>query len=229
MKIELVNYTNNPLKVIYAAARTCYSSQTPIEIWNAEAGKNKILKLVKKVFEAGHHSVFEHVNFTFAIEGISRACSHQLVRHRLMSPSQQSQRYVKNNEHSYVIPHTILKNKEAVDLYEEAIQNIYNTYNTLIEKYGIPKEDARFLLPNAAKTNLIITMNFRELFNISQVRLCGKAQWEIRELFWKIKGLLMNNDELYELGKLLQPKCMILGYCPEKDSCGYIDFYKNNH
>jgi len=212
----LINYTKEPLSVIYTAARTCYSPTHPDEILTKEVSSDKIRALIKKVVDSGHHSVLEHASFTFAISGISRACSHQLVRHRMASYSQQSQRYVKSSD-DLVIPPSIQENKLFCKKFESLVEQIKYLYGKFI-KEGIPREDARYILPNAVATNLVMSMNLRELMHTSALRLCTKAQWEIRELFSKIKERVGQVDNF--LANFLNPKCISLGYCPEEKSCG---------
>ncbi len=228
MKVILLNHTPHCIESAFVAARTCYSGDFPEDIWkqviptsgeNDRISDEKIYTLLDKIIASGHHSVLEHISFTFAIEGISRACSHQLVRHRIASFSQQSQRYVTLEPDSFVIPDTIKSDNQAKKLYDTFLNNSLKTYRELME-LGIPKEDARFVLPNAAKTNIVMTMNFRELYNVCQIRLCTRAQWEIRELFWRVKMELSNIHSLKGLAGYLQPKCEVLGYCPEHRSCG---------
>lgn len=224
MRVSLLNYTPKPLYTIFTAARTCYSPDLPTEIWNEiENGKiddDKIYALLDTVIESGHLSVLEHISFTFSIEGVSRACTHQLVRHRIASYSQQSQRYVEIQGDQFVRPPTIENNLEAKKIFEDTLAEILKSYRKLIE-LKIPAEDARFILPNATKTNLVMTMNFRELHNACQIRLCNRSQWEIRELFWKVKHEISSIHELSGLAEHLQPRCVILGYCPEHKSCGF--------
>ncbi|MEW6685832.1 MAG: FAD-dependent thymidylate synthase [Candidatus Edwardsbacteria bacterium] len=189
MKVKLINYTTRPLEVIFTAARTCYSHLTPQEIWRVKKTKKQMQSLVDKIIKLGHESVLEHISFTFAIEGISRACSHQLVRHRLASYSQQSQRYVRfknRKEMRIVTPSAIRRKKALLDKFEETIGKTYETYQMLIEK-GIRPEDARYVLPNAVTTNILVTMNLRELRHVAGLRLDPHAQWEIRGLLKEIK------------------------------------------
>ncbi|MDK2897543.1 MAG: thymidylate synthase [Candidatus Atribacteria bacterium] len=176
MKVNLLTHTPCPELVVARAARICYSSSFPIDISLEESRK-----LIKRVLKRGHESVLEHVSFTFLVEGISRAASHQLVRHRLASYSQQSQRYVFLGEPQYVVPPSIKADPRAKMLYEEGIKRATKEYNQLVE-LGIPKEDARYLFPQAVSTSLVFTANARELLHILRLRLCGRAQWEIREL-----------------------------------------------
>lgn len=219
MKITLLNYTTQPIKTIYTAARTCYSSDNPTDIWEREVEEEEMYSLLDKTIESGHHSIFEHISLTFAIRGISRTCSHQLVRHRIASYSQQSQRYVKYNEASYVKPERIRKRDNIDERYIDQIDKLFSIYNEFVDE-GVPEEDARFILPNATKTNIVMTMNFRELYTVCSIRLCSRAQWEIRELFWEIKSSIQAEDELTGLADYLQPKCEHIGYCPEASSCG---------
>jgi thymidylate synthase (FAD) len=142
---------------------------------------DKALKLLQGIVKAGHGSVLEHCCFTFSIEGISRACSHQLVRHRIASYSQQSQRYVKGDKFDYVIPPEIEKREDLKKVFDEHMRNTKTLYNTLI-LCGMKKEDARYLLPNATTTNIVVTMNARELLHFIELRTSPRAQWEIREL-----------------------------------------------
>ena len=228
MKVKLINHTPKPIQTVYIAARTCYSAEGPQTLWDSteidkekDISYEKMYSLLDKVFVSGHLSVLEHISFTFAIEGISRACSHQLVRHRIASFSQQSQRYVEIDEDDFIIPATISENIEANEIFKDFLVDVSKIYKQLIE-IGIPREDARFVLPNAAATNIVMTMNFRELYNVSQIRLCTRAQWEIRSLFWLIKSEIKKILELTGLAEYLQPTCKILGYCPENKSCGLM-------
>lgn len=226
MNVRLINYTPKPIETAFVAARTCYSGDGPDKLWQISSEKDKIeiprekmRSLLDKVITSGHLSVLEHVSLTFAIEDISRACSHQLVRHRIASFSQQSQRYVTLGKDEFVTPSTIAQNENAKKIFTECLNNIKQAYDRLIS-LDIPIEDARFILPNATHTDLIMTMNFRELYNVCQIRLCSRAQWEIRELFWRAKSELRKIAELEGFSEYLQPKCRILGYCPEAKSCG---------
>jgi thymidylate synthase (FAD) len=165
----------------------------------------------------GHLSVIEHSSFTFAISGISRACSHQLVRHRIASYSQQSQRFVRIEEPSYVIPKTIEKEPELKKNYGDLMSLIWKKYDELVEA-GIPKEDSRYVLPNATTTNILLTMNARSLLNFFNLRCCLSAQWEIRELAWKMLKLV--KEVAPTLFKNAGPPCKTQGKCPEdKKDC----------
>lgn len=216
MKVRLTNHTPNPEKAVATAARLCYSA-SDIDTLQDEMTPERVERLLNIVGSNGHTSTFEHVSFTFAIEGVSRALSHQLVRHRIASYSQQSQRYVKSSEPDYVIPETILNNKKAKEKYDALMKTIWATYEYLVE-LGIPKEDSRMTLPNAATTKIIVTMNARELLNFFKVRCCSRAQWEIRQM----ANLML--EEAKKVAPLLfkkaGPSCVALGYCPEGDmSC----------
>lgn len=214
MKVSLIRSTEEPTKAIYTSARTCYSSLSPEEILSEGADRAEMEALIRRVVSSGHYSVLEHVSFSFGVTGMSRACSHQLVRHRIASYSQQSQRYVKAGG-DFVIPPSIegrLRGK-----FEKAVGQVHKLYQAMLAE-GIPKEDARYVLPNCTPTNLVITMNLRELIHASSVRLCNRAQWEIRELFSLMKEEVRKADPF--LAGLLEPKCEKLGYCPEEDGCG---------
>lgn len=196
MKVTLVDYPNNADYKAYCAARVCYSEKGFEDIWDEtiktsphfeNPEEDKALKLLQGIVRAGHGSVLEHCTFTFAIEGISRACSHQLVRHRIASYSQQSQRYVNAENFDFVVPPKIMETKGAIDTFDFCMSHIQEIYKILIAQ-GIPKEDARYILPNATTTNIVVTMNARELLHFIELRTSPRAQWEIRELakeMWK--------------------------------------------
>jgi thymidylate synthase (FAD) len=189
MQVTLIQQTPNPIQMISDIASICYDSNPA-----------NPLGLVKHCYKNGHHSVFEHIYFTFKIEGISRACSHQLVRHRHSSPTQRSQRYCSEDGFNYVYPDSIRKLDKFGD-YQELMQSIEGCYNYLVEN-GVPNEDARMVLPNACTTVMAISFNLRELIHICNERLCSRAQWEIREL---VKQMVALVDP--ELQFMLVPKC----------------------
>lgn len=141
----------------------------------------KVDRLLKRTVGAGHHSVVEHAVFTFSIEGVSRALTHQLVRHRIASYSQQSQRYVRFEEATYVTPPEVDRRPEAREVFDASVEAAWVAYRSLVEA-GVPEEDARFMLPNAATTNITVTMNARELIHFFRLRCCLRAQWEIRRV-----------------------------------------------
>lgn len=228
MKVKLIQVTQNPIDVMWTAARTCYSEKSPIEMlddWailtkeNYNELQEKHWNLVKKVLDSGHKSIAETVVFTFSIEGVSRSLTHQLVRHRLACYSQQSQRYVnfKDKTFEYVTPNTVKKNVGAELIYNEFMSKCKEYYDKLID-IGIPAEDARYVLPNAACTNINMTVNLRELIHICNLRLCTRAQKEIRDLFKLIKQEVTDVDE--RLGNLLVPNCEVHGICFEDKCCG---------
>ncbi len=210
MKVLLIAYTPMPEKVVAAAALSTISKR-PIRPEDLE--DEKVEKVLSEVISRGHHSVLEHASFTFSIEGISRVTSHQLVRHRIASYSQQSQRYVEMSKDYFVIPPKILEKEEAKEIYKKCVKNCYEAYHKLIE-LGIPKEDARYLLPQASKTSIIVTMNARELLHFFSLRLCLRAQWEIRELASRM--LEEVRKVAPRIFKHAGPRCKFLGYCPEK-------------
>lgn len=214
MKVKLLGYTPEPLKVLYIASKTCYSSDFPNNFHKIESSKME--NLILNVYERGHESIFEHISFTFGVQDVSRVLTHQLVRHRIASYSQQSQRYVKMKE-DYVIPPSIKRNKKAKEIFIKEINTIWKVYEQLI-KLGVDKEDARFILPNATTSNIVFTMNFRELIHTCGLRLCYRSQWEIKMLFNYVKKEIKNVSPF--LGDFLKPRCIKLGFCPEKESCG---------
>lgn len=185
MKIHLLNYTENCDELIAKAAKLCYSSSNIHDLIK-KVDKQDIQNFIKKIISIGHHSVLEHASFSFGVEGISRVCTHQLVRHRVASYSQQSQRYVKLDKvFEYITPDSIKNIRiDAVSLamkYDEMMRQIHHLYKEYLN-YGIPAEDARFVLPNATETKIFITMNIRELLYFFTVRCCSRAQWEIRNM-----------------------------------------------
>ena len=215
--VNLISAPESPLKTIYTACRTCYSADYPINIWENAPSEEKMLNLVKKVLASGHHSTIEHCQYVYSISGVSRACTHQLVRHRHMSFSQKSQRYVtEKGQFEYVVPPTI-KDPELVSEYNEFMGKISDFYAKLIEK-GIPAEDARFILPNGATSSLISSLNLREMIHLANLRLCTNAQHEIRTLVKKMCNLAIEKDPW--LSEYLVPKCEVKGYCDEIRSCG---------
>jgi thymidylate synthase (FAD) len=174
-------------------------------------------RILSKVVGMGHHSVVEHATFTFSVEGVSRALTHQLVRHRIASFSQQSQRYVSLKDPSYVRPHTVENNPDASKIFDETMDRIWEAYRAL-EEMGVPAEDARYLLPNGCTTNIVVTMNARELLHFFSLRCCGRAQWEIREMAEKMLALCVEVSPA--IFSDAGPPCM-RGPCPEgKLSCG---------
>lgn len=185
LSVKLISYTKNPEEVVASAIRQCYSEMGASELFK-KIPKEKQEKLIAHVIKAGHTSTIEHAYFTFAIEGISRACSHELVRHRIASYSQQSQRYVKPEKgFAFIVPGKIKAKRPLYQKFLAFIKQSNNLYKEFL-KEGIPAEDARFILPNACETKIVVTMNARSLFNFFQRRLCLRAQWEIRQLAQKM-------------------------------------------
>ncbi|MEG1311030.1 MAG: FAD-dependent thymidylate synthase [Peptostreptococcaceae bacterium] len=242
MKVKLLSHTPEPEKVISMAAKLCYSS-VGVEGIKENLTEESINKFLNMLINIGHESPLEHVSFTFAVEGISRACSHQIVRHRIASYSQQSQRYVKLNQFEYIIPKEISELEEARELFIEAMKQDQETYDKLVdilfkkhynnlikdgknekdskrdaEKKAI--EDARYVFPNACETKMVFTMNTRSLYNFLDHRCCERAQWEIRELATEMLRQLKEVAPI--LFKNSGPNC-VKGSCPEgKMTCGEI-------
>ena len=208
MTVQLITHTPEPERLVAAAAKLCYSNvnmQDVLAISSEDAAK-----FIAKLPEA-HQSPLEHVSFTFAIEGVSRALLAQITRHRIASFSVQSQRYVYSNHFGYMIPQTVAENDEALDEYQHLMYLIQIVYNGLCE-LGVPAEDARFVLPNACETRMIVTMNARELLHFFSLRCCKRAQWEIRAVA----------DEMLRLCKEAAPTIFakagaacVRGSCPE--------------
>ncbi|MBQ3180767.1 MAG: FAD-dependent thymidylate synthase [Firmicutes bacterium] len=218
LKVILLEHTPEPEKLVAAAARLCYSPKSADELME-NFTPDKVESFVRKLVSLGHESPMEHVSFTFAIDGISRACSHQLVRHRIgASYSQKSQRYVKENQFDYVTPPKIAARPELAAKFDRAMADMQSVYQELMQA-GVPAEDARFVLPNAASTSFVLTMNVRSLWHFFELRCCTRAQWEIRELA---------NAMLAEVKKVAPllfehagATCDSMGICFEGDmSCG---------
>lgn len=241
MKVKIIAYTPNPEEVVASAAKLCYSKVGVDEIQEnlTEEGIEKFVSMLSAI---GHHSPLEHCTFTFAVEGISRACSHQLVRHRIASYSQQSQRYVKLDKFDYIIPTAIENNEFAKDIFLNAMEQDQKAYNGIVEELmneyiassgytlaSIPKseynrleklaiEDARYVFPNACETKIVFTMNVRTLMNFFTHRCCDRAQWEIRDLANEM--LIQVKEIAPTLFKKAGASC-VRGKCPEGSmSCG---------
>ncbi len=216
MFVQLLTYTPDPEQVAAAAARLCYSASSIDQLLDKSHAEGEAL--LQKILSLGHHSVLEHASFTFGIEGISRACSHQLVRHRIASFSQQSQRYVSHKKRfAAVTPPSIASRPVLKERYEALMEELHQVYGELLDE-GIPAEDARFLLPNAAETKLVMTMNARELWHFFGLRCCRRAQWEIRAMAKDMLRLVRRAAPVIfaEAG----PGCLH-GSCPEGQmSCG---------
>lgn len=250
VKVVLLAHTPNPETTVAAAAKLCYSSST-IEGIREGLTPEKTASFVEMLAEIGHESPIEHVSFTFGVEGISRACTHQLVRHRIASYSQKSQRYVNEDSFEYVIPPEVEKIPEAKEEFIRQMKMIDDGYKQLAElltakhtesfiaegfdeKTALQRakkkaiEDARFLLPNACETKIVVTMNARSLMNFFRHRCCNRAQWEIKEVADQMLKLVL--EVAPNLFKNAGPSC-VSGGCPEgKMTCGKIkevrEFYK---
>lgn len=225
LKVTLLHYTPSPERAVAAAGRLCYAPVSAAELQDG-MGDDEVHRLVARLINSGHFSALEHAGFSFAVDGISRACSHQLVRHRLASYSQQSQRYVHfGSDTEFVVPPRILASAEARDVFYRAMEQAREAYERLIE-LGMAEgwtresalEDARFVLPNAAETKIVVTMNARELRHFFSVRCCRRAQWEINRLAWVMRHLVLAVAPALFAGT--GPGCMAAG-CPEGSmSCG---------
>lgn len=218
MLVQLLTHTPNPEQVVAAAARLCYSDASIERL--LEQAPEQAAKLLRKILDLGHFSVLEHVAFTFGIEGISRACSHQLVRHRIASFSQQSQRYVSHTEpFAAVVPPSIAGQPELAQRFDAFLAETHRLYRELLDA-GVPAEDARFVLPNAAATKLVFTMNARELHHFFALRCCRRAQWEIRLMAREMLKLARQAAPLLFVDA--GPGCL-RGPCPEGAmTCGAI-------
>lgn len=188
INVELVRYTPDPVEAAGRAAGIC---------WDKEE-KEEYGAFIRRVVKKGHESVIEHVSFTFRIEGVSRALTHQLVRHRIASYSQRSQRYVDEGEFEYVMPPNVERNEEARKLFVDFMEKSKELYDRL-RGMGIRKQDARFVLPNACESKIVVTMNARSLRNFFHLRMARGAQWEIRKLATKMFDLVHDvAPELFE-------------------------------
>lgn len=240
MKVVLLAHTGDPDKLIAAAAKLCYSKSDIDGLLNGLT-EEKVDSFIHTLMDLGHESPVEHASFTFGIEGVSRALLAQITRHRIASFSVQSQRYVRKCDFDFVTPPAIEEIPEAKEIYLEAMRKDAETYEklcaVLTEKHKeklmsegmdeksalraaekIANEDARFVLPNACDTKIIMTMNVRSLYNFFKLRCCNRAQWEIRELAWEMLRLVKSVSPL--LFSKAGPAC-VAGPCPEgKMSCG---------
>lgn len=218
MQVELLYHTQDPERAIATAARLCYAPVGAAELMES-LSEERVKSVLRTILLSGHHSTLEHASYTFAIDGVSRALTHQLVRHRLASFNQQSQRYVKFKDGIDVVkPESIAENEEASARFDDLIAQIERAYQAFVE-VGIPAEDARYILPNAAESKIVVTMNVRELLHFFELRCCNRAQWEIRELAHR----------MLELARPTAPYVFadagagcVRGRCPEgKMTCGH--------
>ncbi|THB68395.1 MAG: FAD-dependent thymidylate synthase [Desulfovibrio sp.] len=229
-RVTLLSHTPEALSLVYAAFRQCYHQGFVGDMWPrllaGEINRDKQAAFVSRLMESGHESPIEHVSFTFAIEGISRACTHQLVRHRIASFSQQSQRYVDGSEFDYILPPAIARIPEAKARFEAFVAEVGSAYKDLMEvlesagRGDKAKEDARFVLPQAAESKIVVTMNCRSLLNFFALRCCRRAQWEIRRMAEQMLALC--REVLPEIFNVAGAKCEQLCYCPEGErfTCG---------
>lgn len=217
MRVQIIAHTPEPEQVVAAAARLCYS-QVGAEALLERLTQEAVDQLLGRLEQSGHLSPFEHVSFTFSIEGVSRALSHQLVRHRIASYSQQSQRYVSQKQFAYITPPTLTG--EASTIFNRQMEALQEAYTQLVA-LGIPREDARYLLPNASETKLVATMNCRSLYNFFELRCCQRAQWEIRQLACQMLEQVQSIAP--RLFAHAGPTCLAKGYCREGEhGCGRI-------
>ena len=227
LNVVLLRHTPDPEEVVAMAAKLCYSQAGVEELKEKIEAKDQAT-FVERLASIGHLSPVEHISFTFGIEGISRACTHQLVRHRVASYSQQSQRYVKADQFDYIIPPSIKQDPAMAAEFERLMTEAQKNYSNLLkrlEEIGYKGEsgqqDARYLLPNAAETKIIVTMNARELLHFFKVRCCNRAQWEIREMSERMLALVK------KIAPTIFPKSgpgCLAGPCPEGSmTCGKID------
>jgi len=234
LKVQIIAYTPNPEKVVAAAAKLCYSKSGAIDLYEGLT-EDKIKSFLTMLSSFGHFSPLEHASFTFAIEGVSRALLAQITRHRIASYSVQSQRYVNLKDFNFIIPPEIENDENAKELFlnsmEQDAENYLDIFGSLMEKYlknGMSprdaekkaNEDARFVLPNACETKMVVTMNARSLYNFFSVRCCNRAQWEIRNL--AIEMLKQVNEIAPELFSKAGPACLF-DKCPEGGmGCGKV-------
>ena len=236
-RVRLIRHTAGPEGLIASAAKLCYAKDTSSVL---EQEKDEAEKFVRILRNMGHMSPVEHASFTFYIEGVSRAMTHQLVRHRLASYSQRSQRYVRHDGFEYVIPPQFKGKKvrendteiDAEEYFEETMAYLAGRYARLNEALGgsgeSSNEDARYVLPNACETKIFVTMNARALLHFFEERLCLRAQWEIRGVADQM--LVLVQKVCPGVFKGAGPKCVRLGKCPEgKMTCGDFENIKKRY
>ncbi len=188
MDVRLLYHTPDPERAVAAAARLCYAPVGAAELMEGMTA-DAVRKVLRTIMTSGHFSALEHATYTFAIDGVSRAMTHQLVRHRIASYNQQSQRYVSYAEEPcFIVPPAIAADPEARQGFEDATAAAFAAYRQLVDA-GVAAEDARYLLPNAMETKIVVTMNVRELLHFFELRCCKRAQWEIRAVASAMLGL----------------------------------------
>ena len=217
MEGTLRSHTPDPERAGATAARLCYAPVGGMELMEGLTDE-RIHKVLGTIMGSGHFSTLEHASYTFSIEGVSRALTHQLVRHRLASFNQQSQRYVKFMQEPPVVkPPSVAGDPVCSQAFDAAVAAVWSAYDQLA-RAGIPAEDARYLLPNACESKIVVTMNIRELLHFFELRCCNRAQWEIRALAWAM--LELGRPTAPFIFKDAGPGC-VRGACPEgKMSCG---------
>ena len=215
MQVELLYHTPDPERAIATAARLCYA---PVGELMETMPEERVKSVLTTIMASGHFSTLEHASYTFAVDGVSRALTHQLVRHRLASFNQQSQRYVKFKEEPPVVkPPSVAGDPVCSQAFDAAVAAVWSAYDQLV-RAGIPAEDARYLLPNACESKIVVTMNIREPLHFFELRCCNRAQWEIRALAWAMLELVRPTAPF--IFKDAGPGC-VRGACPEgKMSCG---------
>lgn len=217
MHVELLYHTPDPERAIATAARLCYAPVGAAELMETMP-EERVHSVLSTILSSGHFSTLEHASYTFAVDGVSRALTHQLVRHRVASFNQQSQRYVKfTNGLATIKPESIAASPETEAVFDQAIEAAIAAYEKLLEA-GVPAEDARYLLPNAAETKIVITMNVRELLHFFSLRCCNRAQWEIRDMAHRMLDLVRPTAPFVFMDA--GAPC-VRGACPEgKMTCG---------
>ena len=217
MQVELLYHTPDPERAIATAARLCYAPVGASELMETMP-EERVRSVLSTIMGSGHFSTLEHASYTFAVDGVSRALTHQLVRHRIASFNQQSQRYVKFTDGlATVKPESIAADPDAEAVFDQAIEAAIAAYEKLLAA-GVPAEDARYLLPNAAETKIVITMNVRELLHFFRLRCCNRAQWEIRAAAEEMLRLV--SEVAPTLFKGAGPSCYKKGCSEGKMSCG---------
>ncbi|GHV48360.1 flavin-dependent thymidylate synthase [Synergistales bacterium] len=218
--VILLEHTPRPDGLVAAAARLCYSDGTAGELAarSSEETDEAQSRFLAGLWKSGHHSPLEHASFTFGVDGLSRVASHQLVRHRVASYSQQSQRYVKMGQSgaAVVTPPSVSSNPQALLIFQRQAEASLSAYEELCA-LGVPAEDARFILPHGWETRLVFTMNARELHHFFALRLCRRAQWEIQSLARQMLRLVRVTAPL--LFRVSGPSC-VTGQCSEARPCG---------
>ncbi|HSW09465.1 MAG TPA: FAD-dependent thymidylate synthase [Bacillota bacterium] len=219
MIVELIAHTPDPERLVAVAARLCYS-EVGLEGIRARLSREQVTGFISLLRRSGHLSPFEHAVFSFYLEGWSRVTTHQLVRHRIASYSQQSQRYVAANPEEFVVPPSIRSIPAAREEHARALAAAGHSYRRLVD-LGVPSEDARYCLPQAVTSRLILTMNARELLHFFEIRTCRRAQWEIR--FLALSMLRLVRKAAPAIFRPAGPECLERGRCRQgKLSCGRL-------